>query len=93
MSLRADRTSAVSSPARRWLMVFGIVALCQPWSLFLHRYGRDDHPRRASIGFIDRHPRFAPPNAEAGLHGHEPWPQIELRDIEKYFGAVHVIRT
>jgi hypothetical protein len=22
-----------------WLMVFGVVALCQPWSLFLHRYG------------------------------------------------------
>jgi hypothetical protein len=22
-----------------WVMVFGVVALCQPWSLFLHRYG------------------------------------------------------
>ena len=21
------------------LMIFGIVALCQPWSLFLHRFG------------------------------------------------------
>jgi hypothetical protein len=21
------------------VMVFGIIALCQPWSLFLHRYG------------------------------------------------------
>ncbi|MCO5160924.1 MAG: hypothetical protein M9939_07295 [Mesorhizobium sp.] len=21
------------------VMVFGIVALCQPWNLFLHRYG------------------------------------------------------
>ena len=21
-----------------WMMVFGVVALCQPWSLFLHRY-------------------------------------------------------
>jgi hypothetical protein len=23
----------------QWVMVFGIVALLQPWSLFLHRYG------------------------------------------------------
>jgi hypothetical protein len=22
-----------------WVMVFGVVALCQPWSLFLHCYG------------------------------------------------------
>jgi hypothetical protein len=22
-----------------WVMVFGVAALCQPWSLFLHRYG------------------------------------------------------
>jgi hypothetical protein len=22
-----------------WTMIFGIVALCQPWNLFLHRYG------------------------------------------------------
>jgi hypothetical protein len=22
-----------------WVMVLGIAALCQPWSLFLHRYG------------------------------------------------------
>jgi hypothetical protein len=21
-----------------WMMVFGVVALCQPWGLFLHRY-------------------------------------------------------
>jgi len=26
-------------PAAQWLMVAGIVALCQPWSLLLHRYG------------------------------------------------------
>jgi hypothetical protein len=23
----------------QWIMIFGIVALLQPWSLFLHRYG------------------------------------------------------
>jgi hypothetical protein len=21
-----------------WMMVFGVIALCQPWGLFLHRY-------------------------------------------------------
>jgi hypothetical protein len=26
-------------PAAQTLMILGIVALCQPWSLFLHRYG------------------------------------------------------
>jgi hypothetical protein len=26
-------------PASQWLMVFGIVALCQPWIEPLHRYG------------------------------------------------------
>lgn len=26
-------------PAMQGLMIFGIVALCQPWNLFLHRYG------------------------------------------------------
>ena len=26
-------------PAAQALMIFGIVALCQPWNLFLHRYG------------------------------------------------------
>ena len=26
-------------PASQWLMVLGIIALCQPWSEFLHRYG------------------------------------------------------
>jgi hypothetical protein len=26
-------------PASIWLMVLGIVALCQPWNSFFHRYG------------------------------------------------------
>jgi hypothetical protein len=26
-------------PASQWIMVLGIIALCQPWSEFLHRYG------------------------------------------------------
>ena len=26
-------------PGAQGLMILGIVALCQPWNLFLHRYG------------------------------------------------------
>jgi hypothetical protein len=26
-------------PASIWIMVVGIIALCQPWSLSLHSYG------------------------------------------------------
>ena len=26
-------------PASQWIMILGIVALCQPWNEFLHRYG------------------------------------------------------
>ncbi|WEX87794.1 hypothetical protein PZN02_000224 [Sinorhizobium garamanticum] len=26
-------------PGAQLLMIFGIIALCQPWNLFLHRYG------------------------------------------------------
>ena len=26
-------------PGAQWVMVFGIVALCQPWVEVLHRYG------------------------------------------------------
>ncbi|MBU2981428.1 hypothetical protein KO498_06330 [Lentibacter algarum] len=27
------------APAAQGVMIFGIVSLCQPWSLFLHKYG------------------------------------------------------
>jgi hypothetical protein len=27
------------APGSQALMIFGIIALCQPWNLFLHRYG------------------------------------------------------
>ncbi len=27
------------APGAQSLMIFGIIALCQPWSFFLHRYG------------------------------------------------------
>ncbi|MEX0954097.1 MAG: hypothetical protein WDZ83_02665 [Rhizobiaceae bacterium] len=26
-------------PGSMWVMIFGIVALCQPWNFLLHRYG------------------------------------------------------
>jgi hypothetical protein len=26
-------------PGSQWLMIIGIVALCQPWSMGLHSYG------------------------------------------------------
>ncbi len=26
-------------PAAQWVMILGIAALCQPWSLFFHKYG------------------------------------------------------
>jgi hypothetical protein len=32
-------SSRVLEPLSQWLMVLGIVALCQPWVEVLHRYG------------------------------------------------------
>jgi hypothetical protein len=32
-------SARVLEPLSMWIMVVGIVALCQPWSEFLHRYG------------------------------------------------------
>ena len=26
-------------PISQWVMILGIIALCQPWNEFLHRYG------------------------------------------------------
>jgi hypothetical protein len=38
MSFRAINEKYLE-PASQLLMVLGIVALCQPWNMFLHRYG------------------------------------------------------
>ena len=38
MSFR-EINSKYLEPASMWMMIFGIVALCQPWIFFLHRYG------------------------------------------------------
>jgi hypothetical protein len=38
MSFRAINERYLE-PAAQYLMIFGIIALCQPWNMFLHRYG------------------------------------------------------
>jgi hypothetical protein len=38
MSFR-ELSNRVLEPLSMWVMVFGIVALCQPWIEVLHRYG------------------------------------------------------
>jgi hypothetical protein len=32
-------SARVLEPASMWIMIIGILALCQPWNEFLHRYG------------------------------------------------------
>jgi hypothetical protein len=34
-----ELSARVLEPACQWLMILGIVALCQPWVEVLHRYG------------------------------------------------------
>jgi hypothetical protein len=34
-----ELSANVLEPASQWVMVIGIVALCQPWVEVLHRYG------------------------------------------------------
>ncbi len=34
-----ELSARVLEPLCQGVMIFGIVALCQPWSEFLHRYG------------------------------------------------------
>jgi len=38
MSFR-QLSARVLEPLAMYTMIFGIIALCQPWSLLLHRYG------------------------------------------------------
>lgn len=38
MSFRAINEKYLE-PGAQFLMIFGIIALCQPWNMFLHRYG------------------------------------------------------
>jgi hypothetical protein len=38
MSFRSTN-QRILAPAAQTLMIFGIISLCQPWSLFLHQYG------------------------------------------------------
>lgn len=38
MSFRA-LNSRYFAPIAQWMMIGGIIALCQPWVLWLHQYG------------------------------------------------------
>ncbi len=57
--------------------------------MFLHRYGVTII-LVGLVGFIDHRQDRARSQKQSTRTSQ--WPQIELRDIEKYFGAVHVIR-
>jgi hypothetical protein len=45
-----------------WLMVFGVVALCQPWVLLLHSYGATII--LAGLILFNIFSRFKPPQAK-----------------------------
>jgi hypothetical protein len=34
-----EMSARIFEPLSQWTMIVGILALLQPWSLFLHRYG------------------------------------------------------
>jgi len=34
-----EMSARIFEPVSQWLMILGIIALLQPWSLLLHRYG------------------------------------------------------
>jgi hypothetical protein len=54
-----------------WLMVFGVAALCQPWILFLHRYGATI----ILVGLIlfNIFSRFKPPRAKRSQSAENPF--------------------
>ena len=75
-------------------MVLGIVALCQPWNLVPAPLRRDHHPRSgwsASWSPLVRS-KIAPEDADADEGAQGMMTQIELRGVEKFFGAVQVIK-
>ena len=72
----------VLEPASQWLMVLGIVALCQPWSMIAAPLRGDDHPV-GLVGFSI----FSKIKPGAGKRSStQPMAEIVLRDVEKYFG-------
>jgi disulfide bond formation protein DsbB len=34
-----ELNSRILEPGSMWVMILGIIALCQPWNNFFHRYG------------------------------------------------------
>ena len=56
-------------PATQTLMIFGIIALCQPWNLFLHRYGVT-LILIGLVGFMITGKISPPPRPDADADGH-----------------------
>ncbi len=56
-------------PAMQGLMIFGIIALCQPWNFFLHRYGVT-LILIGLVGFMITIKIPPPPRPDAGGDGH-----------------------
>jgi hypothetical protein len=54
-----------------WVMVFGVVALCQPWVLILHSYGATII--LAGLILFNIFSRFKPPKAKPSPSA-EQWP-------------------
>ena len=85
-----------------WVMVFGVVALCQPWALILHSYGATII--LAGLILFNIFSRIKPPKAQAvAIHRNtrpstENKPSIltladiDLIDVDKHFGTNWVIR-
>ena len=73
-------------------MVLGIIALCQPWNFFLHPYGVTSpaRPDRFQVHRQDRPQAGRPRRPTSGTGA--SLTQIELRGVQKYFGAVQVIK-
>ena len=95
MSFRAINQKYLE-PASQIVMVLGIVALCQPWNFFLHRYGRDHHRSIGLVGFMITGKIGAgstrPTTADGQNRESRTLTQIELRGVEKFFGDVQVIK-
>ena len=93
MSFRAINQKYLE-PGSQILMVLGIIALCQPWNLLLHTLWRDHHPDRP--GRLQHHLEDRAGgegrNRPGAQSGSRALTQIELRGVQKFFGAVQVIR-
>ena len=78
------------------VMVLGIVALCQPWNLFLHRYGLTiiivGLLTFMFTGWFGAGSRSTDERSTYRKTQRARMTQIELRGVQKFFGAVQVIK-